>query len=114
VGDHNTEAQSGSARGPVVVGGDPSEPRFAAFEQMAVPASLSGGEGDHRALSRSSSFTFIRAEHDLAAIHACLRRNRNRLVTLRAYTRELERLILWSVVMRQKAPSSLTIADCEA
>ena len=33
---------------------------------------------------------------------------------MRAYTRELERLILWSVVVRQKALSSLTVEDCEA
>ncbi|MEZ2354901.1 tyrosine-type recombinase/integrase [Caballeronia sp. RCC_10] len=33
---------------------------------------------------------------------------------MRAYTRDLERLILWSVVVRKKALSSLTVEDCEA
>jgi hypothetical protein len=102
---------------PIVVGGDPSAPRLAPFETLAVPAELSGGESPHgasRGLNRAGSFAFIRAEHDLAAVHAYLHRYRDRPVTLRAYTRELERLILWSVVVRQKAQSSLMVEDCEA
>ncbi len=35
----------GSAIVPVVIGGSPEAPRFAPFEQIAVPAELSGGEG---------------------------------------------------------------------
>jgi hypothetical protein len=80
------------------------------FEHLAVPAELSGATG----FNRASSFAFIRADHDLAAVHAYLHRYRDRPTTLRAYTRELERLILWSVVVRQKALSSLAVEDCEA
>ncbi|WP_250476029.1 phage integrase family protein [Caballeronia sp. GAFFF1] len=94
----------------IVVGGDPSAPRLAPFEHLAVPAELSGAAG----FNRATSFAFIRAEHDLAAVHAYLHRYRDRPTTLRAYTRELERLILWSVVVRRKALSSLTVEDCEA
>ncbi|SAL49401.1 integrase [Caballeronia concitans] len=94
----------------IVVGGDPGEPRLAPFEHLAVPAELSGATG----FNRAASFAFIRAEHDLAAVHAFLHRYRDRPTTLRAYTRELERLILWSVVVRKKALSSLTVEDCEA
>ncbi|WP_244818662.1 phage integrase family protein [Caballeronia sp. Lep1P3] len=94
----------------IVVGGDPGEPRLAPFEHLAVPAELSGASG----FNRAASFAFIRAEHDLAAVHAYLHRYRDRPTTLRAYTRELERLILWSVVVRRKALSSLTVEDCEA
>ncbi|VXC81730.1 Integrase [Burkholderia sp. 8Y] len=94
----------------IVVGGDPSAPRLAPFEHLAVPAELSGAAGFNRAIS----FAFIRAEHDLAAVHAYLHRYRDRPTTLRAYTRELERLILWSVVVRKKALSSLSVEDCEA
>ncbi|WP_309966098.1 tyrosine-type recombinase/integrase [Caballeronia sp. LZ001] len=79
-----------------------------------MPAELSGGHGLYRGINRAGSFAFIRAEHDLAAVHAYLHRYRDRPVTLRAYTRELERLILWSVVVRQKALSSLLVEDCEA
>ncbi|SAK70131.1 integrase [Caballeronia glebae] len=94
----------------IVIGGDPSEPRLAPFEHLVVPAALSGATG----VNRAANFAFVRAEHDLAAVHAYLHRYRDRPTTLRAYTRELERLILWSVVVRQKALSSLTVEDCEA
>jgi integrase len=106
-------ARAGEGKGAdrvVVVGGDPSEPRLAPFEHLRVPAELSGATG----FNRAASFAFIRAEHDLAAVHAYLHRYRDRPTTLRAYTRELERLILWSVVVRKKALSSLTVEDCEA
>ncbi|MDR5740087.1 phage integrase family protein [Caballeronia sp. LZ016] len=106
-------ARAGEGKGAdsvIVVGGDPAEPRLAPFEQLAVPAELSGAAG----FNRAASFAFIRAEHDLAAVHAYLHRYRDRPTTLRAYTRELERLILWSVVVRKKALSSLTVEDCEA
>ncbi|SAK75092.1 integrase [Caballeronia temeraria] len=98
----------------VMIGGHPGEPQLAPFEYLAVPAELSGGDGIHRGPNRASSFAFIRADHDLAAVHAYLHRYRDRPTTLRAYTREVERLILWSVVVRQKALSSLTVEDCEA
>ncbi|GGD89409.1 hypothetical protein [Caballeronia grimmiae] len=68
------------------------------------------GQGFYRA----TSFAFVRAEHELAAVHAYLHRYRDRPTTLRAYTRELERLILWSVVVRRKALSWLRVEDCEA
>ena len=106
----NHGVNGGAESAPVVIGGDPAEPCLAPFEHLVVPAALSGATGANRA----TSFAFIRAEHDLAAVHAYLHRYRDRPTTLRAYTRELERLILWSVVVRQKALSSLTVEDCEA
>jgi len=104
---------TGESRGVdrvIVIGGDRHEPQLAPFEHLAVPTELSGAAG----LNRASSFAFIEAKHDLAAVHAYLHRYRDRPVTLRAYTRELERLILWSVIVRQKALSSLAVEDCEA
>ncbi|WP_175983254.1 site-specific integrase [Caballeronia zhejiangensis] len=108
IAEHDATERGGKR--VIVIGGDPSEPRLAPFEHLAVPAELSGAAG----LNRAANFAFIRAEHDLAAVHAYLHRYRDRLTTLRAYTRELERLILWSVVVRAKALSSLTVDDCEA
>jgi integrase len=102
----------------VVIGGSPLAPRLAPFERLAVPAALSGGEGTHgtgkRGTNRATAFAFIRAPHDLAAIHAYLHRYRDRPATLRAYTRELERLVLWAVIVRGTAVSSMTVEDCEA
>ncbi|SAL82559.1 integrase [Caballeronia choica] len=107
-----SEAKRGD--GVIVIVGDPLEPRLAPFERLGVPSGLSGGDVNNRGLNRASSFSFIRAEHDLAAVNAYLHRYRDRPTTLRAYTRELERLILWSVVVRRKALSSLMVEDCEA
>jgi len=47
-------------------------------------------------------------------MHAYLNRYRDRLPTLRAYTRELERLVLWVAIVRGVALSLKTVEDCEA
>jgi integrase len=98
----------------IVIGGSPEAPRLAPFERLAVPGELSGGEGTHRGSNRAGAFAFIRAPHDLAALHAYLHRYRDRPATCRAYTRELERLVLWAVIVRGTAVSSMTVEDCEA
>ena len=103
----------------VVIGGDPATPRLAPFERMAVPAALSGGDGgvggvSARGTNRAGAFAFIRAPHDLAALHAYLHRYRDRPATLRVYTREIERFVLWAVIVRGVAVSSATVEDCEA
>jgi integrase len=106
----------------VVIGGTPHEPRLAPFERLAVPTALSGAigpangpvNGPFSGSNRATSFSFIRAPHDLAAIHAYLHRYRDRPTTLRAYTRELERLVLWAVIVRGTPVSSMTVEDCEA
>lgn len=114
------EPGAGQAERPgraVVIGGPPDAPRLAPFERLAVPAELSGGEGPHgtarRGTNRATAFAFIRAPHDLAAIHAYLHRYRDRPATCRAHTRELERLVLWAVIVRGTAVSSMTVEDCE-
>jgi integrase len=94
----------------VVVGGSIDAPLLAPFERLAIPTALSGEHGTNRA----REFAFIRADHDLAAVHAYLNRYRDRPPTLRAYTRELERLVLWLVIVRGVALSSMTVEDCEA
>ncbi|OTP75663.1 hypothetical protein [Caballeronia sordidicola] len=94
----------------VVVGGSIDAPLLAPFERLAIPTALSGEHGTNRA----REFAFIRADHDLAAVHAYLNRSRDRPPTLRAYTRELERLVLWLVIVRGVALSSMTVDDCEA
>jgi hypothetical protein len=94
----------------VVVGGSIDAPLLAPFERLAIPTPLSGEHGTNRA----REFAFIRAEHDLAGVHAFLNRYRDRPPTLRAYTPELERLVLWLVIVRGVALSSMTVEDCEA
>ena len=94
----------------IVIGGPVEAPLLAPFERLAIPTALSGEHG----MNRGRGFAFIRAEHDLAAIHAYLNRYRDRPATLRAYTRELERLVLWLVIVRGVALSSMTVEDGEA
>jgi hypothetical protein len=94
----------------VVVGGSIDAPLLAPFERLAIPTALSGEHGTNRV----REFAFIRADHDLAAMHAYLNRYRDRPPTLRAYIRELERLVLWLVIVRSVALSSMTVEDGEA
>jgi integrase len=80
------------------------------LERMAVAHPLSGAEGANRA----PTFPYIAAHNDLDAIRAYLHHYRDRPKTLRAYTKELERFLLWCVCERRKALSDLLVDDCEA
>jgi integrase len=84
--------------------------RLAPLERLSVPHALSGADGENR----SNAFCYIQANHDLDAVRAYLNRYRDQPKTLRAYTKELERFLLWAVVLRGKALSDLKVDDCEA
>ncbi|BBQ03257.1 hypothetical protein BSFA1_83850 (plasmid) [Burkholderia sp. SFA1] len=83
---------------------------LAPLERLAVPHALSGAQGENRA----TAFCYIQANHDLDAVRAYLNRFRDQPKTLRAYTKELERFLLWAVVLRGKALSDLRVDDCGA
>ncbi|WP_459906092.1 phage integrase family protein [Caballeronia sp. HLA56] len=83
---------------------------LAPLERLAVPHALSGADGKNRL----TAFCYIQASHDLDAVRAYLNRYRDQPKTLRAYTREVERFLLWAVVLRGKALSDLRVEDCEA
>jgi site-specific recombinase XerD len=89
---------------------DPPRLVLAPLERLAVPHALSGTHGENR----STAFCYIQANHDLDAVRAYLNRYRDQPKTLRAYTKELERFLLWAVVLRGKALSDLRVDDCEA
>lgn len=59
-------------------------------------------------------FAYLCAAHDLDAVRAYLHRYDHRPATRRAYTRELERLVLWCVAERGVALLSMRVDDCEA
>jgi hypothetical protein len=86
----------------------------APLERLAVPHALSGADGPYRGENRATAFCYIQADHDLDAVRAYLNRYRDQPKTLRAYTKELERFLLWAVVLRGKALSELRVDDCEA
>ncbi|MCY0386567.1 site-specific integrase [Robbsia sp. Bb-Pol-6] len=87
------------------------ERRLAPLERMQVhDESLSGRHG----LNRATAFPYIAAQHDLEAVRAYLHLYRDQPKTLRAYTKELERFLLWAVTERGTPLSSLLVNDCEA
>ncbi|EKS72029.1 site-specific integrase [Caballeronia zhejiangensis] len=91
-------------------GKQPGRLTLGPLERLAVPHALSGAKGENR----STAFCYIQANHDLDAVRAYLNRFRDQPKTLRAYTKVLERFLLWAVVLRGKALSDLRVDDCEA
>ena len=81
------------------------------LERFAAPAGRDGSNGSNRAPRADCR---VAADHDLAAVQAWLARRVSGSHTWRAYRKEAERFLLWAVLERGKAMSSLTAADCEA
>lgn len=88
----------------------PDSRQLVPLERIRLPADLSGHSGHNRA----TAFCQISARNDLEAIDAYLYRYRGNEKTLRAYRKELERFLLWSILVRGKAMSSVLQEDCEA
>lgn len=80
------------------------------LESFLTPAQLDGSQGDNRGLGRCR----IDAGNDYQAIHAWLAARAANPHTYRAYRREAERLLIWAVIERGRALSSLTINDATA
>lgn len=78
--------------------------------QFYLPAHLDG----HNGINRAPAFSFITARDDLAAIACYLARFEGQDHTQRAYRKELERFVLWSVLVAGKPISSLLVDECEA
>jgi site-specific recombinase XerD len=77
---------------------------------LSVPTSLRGETGLNRPKNTLGALTqILGASDDLEALKVYLRRFKGH--TLRAYTLELQRLLLWCVQTKQKALSDLTIDD---
>lgn len=81
------------------------------LERLGLPDDArSGRSGSNRAEPRHCR---IPAADDLAAVRAWLG-SRSNAHTVRAYRKEAERLLLWSLFVRGKALSSLDAGDCGA
>ncbi|SDV50427.1 site-specific integrase [Chitinasiproducens palmae] len=88
----------------------PAPAALAPLERIRLPHALSGAAGTNR----SALFCYVDAADDLSAVQLYLHRHQAEAATLRAYTREIERFMLWAVVLRAKPLSSLDVADCLA
>lgn len=87
---------------------DPRLPdKLAPLTELILPHALSGHDG----INRCRQFALIQAKNDHEALQAYLSRYQNH--THRAYQKELERLLLWAVMVKQKPLSSLMADDCE-
>ena len=83
---------------------------LAPLENITLPCPYDGATGENRAIAKP----YIEADNDLEAVKAYLLRHKGNPKTLRSYKKELERFLLWSVIVRGKALSSLLVDDCEA
>ncbi len=80
------------------------------WEHIAVPADVDGTQGAFRAPRASCS---LRADNDYEAVQSWLSLH-DAPATQRAYRKEAERLLLWAIVERGVALSSLTTEDAVA
>ncbi len=79
------------------------------MEYLTPPASLNGEQGTNRAPAFITQQ--IKASNDLEAIQSWLAEFATSPQTLRSYRKEAERLLLWSLIEKQKPLSSLTRDD---
>jgi hypothetical protein len=77
------------------------------MEDIALPSTLDGSQGKNRAHEAS----LLPAQHDMQAIELWLSRLDKDSHTYRAYRREAERILLWAIIDRGKAFSSLHTID---
>ena len=80
------------------------------WERLEVPDELNGSRGSFRAPPSSCTLS---ADNDYEAVQAWLALHESS-ATKRAYRKEAERLILWAIVERGRALSSLTTEDATA
>lgn len=90
-------------------------PRFAVvpLAQLAVPAALAGGP-TAPGLFASRMANSLGANDDLGAVRAWLESYEESPATHRAYSKEVERFVLWCLHVRRKPLSSLDATDCQA
>jgi site-specific recombinase XerD len=78
------------------------------LESFVTPADLDGRTGSNRYLGAPR----VDATNDYQAIYSWLATKSGNPNTHRAYQKEAERMLLWSVIERGKALSSLMVEDC--
>lgn len=85
----------------------PARTDIVPLEDFKLPAELNGSQGTNR-----GDRPLTKAANDLEAIYAWLALYDPKSHTYRAYKKEAERFLLWSVLEKQKPISSLTVEDC--
>ena len=80
---------------------------LAPLEEISLPSEFDGSQGKNR----SHESSLLSAQNDMHAIELWLSRLDKDSHTYRAYRREAERILLWAIVDRGKAFSSLHTID---
>ena len=80
------------------------------LEQLIVPAAVDGSRGTFRGPAETCTLS---AHNDYEAVNAWLSMHASP-ATRRAYRKEAERVMLWAVIERGRALSSLTAEDATA
>lgn len=83
---------------------------IAPLEKFLVPSELDGST----ASNRYSGEPRIKASNDYQAIKSWLDTKSGNQNTQRAYQKEAERMLMWSILERGKALSNLSVEDCVA
>lgn len=86
----------------------PGTAAVVSLEDLVIPAALSGETGGFRTAHANA----YGADHDAQAWRAWLEPYRERPRTHEAYHRELERFVLWCILVRKVAVSAVTATDC--
>lgn len=107
-GTEPAEARPASSADLVVL--RPGQAEFAPIERILLAEAVDGRSGRNR----NTAFCLISARHDRDAIEAYLHKFRGQEKTRRAYQKEIERFLLWCVIVRGVALSSALHEDCEA
>lgn len=79
------------------------------LESFKVPDLFNGREGTNRGDKKDCQ---LKAEDDLQAIHSWLKARGNNSNTQAAYKKEAERFLLWAIIEKRTALSSLSLEDC--
>ena len=88
----------------------PGQPSvMAPLESISVSNQFDGTHG----VNRSQAYCYITARNDLEAINCYLQRYADQKHAQRAYKKELERFLLWCVIIAQKPMSSVNASDCQ-
>lgn len=82
---------------------------LAPLESITVSSQFDGTHG----VNRSQAYCYITAANDLQAINCYLQRYADQAHAQRAYKKELERFLLWCVIIAQKPMSSVNASDCQ-
>ena len=80
------------------------------WEMFVPPQNVDGSQGTFRAPKKTCT---LNADNDYQAVQAWLSLHESG-ATLRAYRKEAERLLLWAILERGRALSSLTVEDAVA